>query len=172
MQCLFRASTHHPVTTTFLNVSQNRFYNHYEACERPCVRLRKETLSNTLVEPASGCFLFLSVPSCRAKPSEVASFCLVSCTASGRLRISTNTLVWVGALRRRPSPLGSTGFRVLRCPKLRNPVLPRGARPSGDNPELPRGARPSGDRPRGGGVQGYQCFKAQKCETLYSPSER
>ena len=30
-------------------------------------------------------------------------------------------------------------------------------------------ARPSGDRPRGG-VQRSQCFKAQKCETLYSPA--
>ena len=37
------------------------------------------------------------------------------------------------------------------------------------NPVLPRGARPSGDRPRGG-VQRSQCFKAQKCETLYSPA--
>ena len=67
---------------------------------------------------------------------------------------------------------------------MRNPVLPRGARPSGDrprggvqgyqcprvrNPVLPRGARPSGDRPHGG-VQRSQCFKAQKCETLYSPA--
>ena len=36
------------------------------------------------------------------------------------------------------------------------------------NPVLPRGARPSGDRPRGG--TGDQCFKARKCETLYSPA--